>query len=264
MMKGFGMILATSALLCVAGCNTGSNDAKPTAEAKGATEHEAKAPAPQKPATEPAKAAQPAAAQPAAAVGAVTTPEQQTYPLDAIKAVPEDCASPEVLLASAPKSVGADYAWNVTRQALLANQQFHVVAGAPSAPGEVELAPYGYNDGAYALVARCKDGGTCNRLAAMYKAIVRSSNPQVVCGNRIQGISGAPVSSFRWSTDPKANLPQDGEVQAMCARLSACTIATDHATPGDPFLECQKAPSKFKTECAQRYPCAEVLACTGK
>lgn len=270
MVKVVQTIVATTALF-VAACNMGSSDVKPTTETKSAATPEAKAtnaaPA-NAPANAPATAkanAAVATAQPATGTQpAVATPQQQTYPLDAIKAVADDCTSPQVLLATAPKSVGPDYAWHVTRQAMLANQQFKVVNYMPTLPGEVYIGPYGYTDGAFALVARCSDGATCNRLAAMYKAIVRSSRPQVVCGTPIQGISSTPIGSFRWDADPKANLPRDGELQALCARLSACTIASDQSTPGDPFLDCQKAPAKFKTDCAKRYPCAEVIACAGK
>jgi hypothetical protein len=185
--------------------------------------------------------------------------------MDGIKTIPDDCTRPEVLLATAPKSVGPDYPWHVTRQALLANQQFKVVhEHPPDAPGQIAVTAWGYGDNAYALVALCADGATCNRLAAMYKAVVRSSHAQVLCKTPIAGISNSPVNTFRWSDDPKSNLPQDGELPALCARLSACSIATDQSTPGDPFLECQKAPSKFKTDCAKRYPCAEVIACMGK
>lgn len=76
---------------------------------------------------------------------------------------------------------------------------------------------------------------------------------------------GAPAgrgAATARATDPKQNLPTD--VIGKCARLSACMIATDRATPGDPFLECQKGPTSFKTDCATRYPCSEVLACAGK
>jgi hypothetical protein len=186
------------------------------------------------------------------------------YELSAIKSIPDNCSTPWVVLATAPKSVGESYPWNISRQALLANQQFKVVSGPPSAPGQIALATHSYNDSAYALVATCKDGGTCNQVAAMYKTIVRSSHPQIACG-KIQGVSSSPVGPpFNWGAEPKANLPAEGDAVALCARLNACMIATDRATPGDPFVECQKAPHKFKTKCATRYPCAEVLACTGK
>src|SRR4051812_28932432 len=80
------------------------------------------------------------------------------YPLSAIKPIPDDCTTPSVLLATAPSSVGSSYAWHITRQAFLANQQIHVVQGEPTARGEVHLAPYAYGASSYALVGTCKDG----------------------------------------------------------------------------------------------------------
>lgn len=264
--------LGCASMLACAACNMGSPDVKPTAETRNAAGSEAKpasngnaASGQTNTTTAKANVQGGSANQPAAAQQPVVTPGQQTYPMDGIKTIPDDCGRPEVLLATAPKSVGSDYQWNVTRQALLANQQFKLVYDhPPDAPGQISVIPWGYGDGAYALVAMCADGATCNRLAAMYKAIVRSSHPQVLCKQPIQGISKDPVGTFKWSDDPKANLPQDGDLQAQCARLNACMIATDQSTPGDPFLECQKAPAKFKTDCAKRYPCAEVIACMGR
>jgi hypothetical protein len=190
-------------------------------------------------------------------------PAPAGYPLTDIKTIADNCATPMALLATAPESVGDSYAWAISRQALLANQQFRVTGADPAAPGEVHLATYKYNN-AYALIATCKDGGTCNNLAAMYKAIVRSSHPQVICG-KMNGLSSSPVGSgFGWAGDPRQNLPSAGDAVAACARLDACQIATDRSTPGDPFLECQKAPAKFKTDCAGRYPCSEVLACMAR
>lgn len=253
--------IALAALLGGAGCQGGSSEAKPEGQAAAPAKGEA-APAKQGQQGSAAKPAVGSGQDGKPAVVAAPAPAKG-YDLGAIKAIPDNCSSPSVILATAPKSVGPDYEWAISRQALLANQQFKVVGGAPGAPGEVSLAPYQYNDNAYALVARCQDGGTCNQLAAMYKAIVRSSNPQVICGT-VQGIGGSPVGSFRWEGTPQGNLPGEKETIAACARLSACQIATDRATGGDPFLECQKAPQKFKRECATRYPCAEVLACLGQ
>ena len=250
--------LAVSGLLAAA---CGNNDsARPEPGSTGA-----QAPQPNPPST----GAAPGGGQFAASPGQTGNPASPApaapakgYPRDSIRAIPDSCASPVVLLATAPGSVGDDYAWPISRQALLANQQFKVTSGDPAVPGEVQLVTYKYNSSAYALVAKCKDGGTCNDVAAMYKAIVRSSNPQVVCG-KLNGLSAAPVGrGFGWNADPRQNLPTD--VVGKCARLNACMIATDRSTPGDPFLECQKAPMGFKTQCADRYPCAEVLACTGK
>ena len=239
-MKKTTMVLA-AAILAV-GCSNKGGGAAPTADTS-------------KPA--PAKAGvdqtTPSPAKPAAAA--------QGYALDGIKTIPDSCASAHVILSTAPASVGADHPWQTARQALLANQQFKVVDGEPAAPGQVHLGTFDSN-GSFALVAACKDGGTCNQLAAMYKALIRSSHPQVICGH-VPGMSAEPVGAFSFGA-AQQNLPTSGDAIAACARLDACMIATDRSTPGDPFLECQKAPSSFKLRCAEKYPCAEVMACLGK
>jgi hypothetical protein len=190
------------------------------------------------------------------------------YALDAIKTIADNCSSAKVILTTAPANADNRYPWTYTRQAMLANQQFKVVSGPPSAPGQVQFLQFEAGqkgaDGKWpqrTLIAFCADGGTCNQLAAMYKAIVRSSSPQPVCGN-LPGTFGASSPVSIQQGDPKADLPDTNDTIGLCARLSACMIATDRATPGDPGLECQKAPSSFKTACARKYPCAEVLACT--
>lgn len=273
MSKAIGMTCAAMMLFLTACCNMGSGDVKPSTETRSAGTPESKGTPNANAAqgqgntgtTQKVNAAAPTNQPIAAGQQPVATPGQQTYPMDAIKPVPDDCGMTNVLLTTAPKSVGPDYQWHVTRQAMLANQQFKFVSSrVPSEPGEYYIGVWGYGDNAYALVATCGHAPTCNRLAAMYKAIVRSSKPQVLCKTPIQGQSKNQVGTFRWSDDPKANLPQDGDLQALCGRLNACMIASDQSTPGDPFLECQKAPSKFKTDCAKRYPCAEVIACMGK
>jgi hypothetical protein len=208
----------------------------------------------------PAAMTAPSAAASAVAAAPRAAPSATGYSLAAVKTIADNCSSARAILATAPASVGNTYPWNISRQALLANQQLKVVQGAPTAPGQISLATHTYGASALALVASCADGGTCNQLAAMYKAIVRSSHPQVICG-KVPNVSSTPVNSFSWAGSPEGNLPARGDVVAACARLSACMIATDRSTPGDPFLECQRAPSKFKTACATRHPCADVIAC---
>ena len=256
---GKPMLMTTTAVwfACTA-CNTGASNAKPTDESDN---------------TAPSRTTSTAQAiadhgqtnGAGTATASPQSPVKERYPMDGITTIPDECARPKVLLATAPQSVGKDYPWSITRQALLANQQFRVISGyRPDVFGQIALAVTEYEQSSYALVASCADGTTCNRLAAMYKAVVRSSQPRVFCRQTIPGTSRNPVAGFAWEEDPKANLPKDGDLTALCARLSACQISTDPSTPGDPFLECQKAPANFKTDCAKRYPCAEVVACLGK
>lgn len=253
------MLTGTALLFVCAACNSRSSETKPT------TETNAVAPPRQTTATDQSNAAQGPTDSAGTAKPSPPSPAKERYSMDGINAIPEECVRPKVVLATVPQSLGKDYPWSITRQALLANQQFRVISGyRPDVLGQISLASWEYGEVSYALVAVCADGTTCNRLAAMYKAVVRSSDPKVVCAQRIQGMSRNPVGTFQWEEDPRANLPKDGDLVAACARLSACMIATDPSTPGDPYLECQKAPASFKTDCAKRYPCSEVLACTGK
>ncbi|MCC6526447.1 MAG: hypothetical protein IT373_27615 [Polyangiaceae bacterium] len=182
-----------------------------------------------------------------------------SYALGAIRAIPDSCADASVIAANAPLSAGATYHWPWTRQAMLAHPQFKVVTTRPSGPGQVYFEVI-ETDNAEVLVARCADGGTCNRLAAMLKAVVRSSNPQPVCG--ALPVRGQTRPSFLVPPDD-SGLPAPGDSIAHCARLAACTIAANPSVGGDPGMECQKAPAGFKTACAERATCPEVLACAG-
>lgn len=185
------------------------------------------------------------------------------YPMTGIKPLAADCAKPNALLASGPVKLGLEFPWPLPRQAFLAHRAFKIVKGEPAAPGEVRLGTHELKEG-YALVAKCKDADTCNKAAAMYKGVIRSSNPILYCGS-VPGVSAEPKDSgFEWSADPAQNLPKKDETVGNCARLDACWIAQDHNAPGDPFLECQKAPQGFKLDCAQKTTCQEVVKCMGK
>jgi hypothetical protein len=208
-------------------------------------------------ATTTASAAKAGAAPAAAATGG--------YPLTAVKTIADNCTKASVIMATSPKSTTPSDTpgWQWTRQAMLANQQFKIVDGDPVAPMQVKFSVY--DNGTYsALVAACHDGATCNQLAAMYKAVVRSSTPQILCGP-VPGMTGSPQRvDILAAGNPKASVPEKSDIIGLCARLSACMIATDQSTPGNPGLECQKAPHTFKTSCATRYPCSEVMSCVGK
>ncbi len=198
----------------------------------------------------------------------VTDPSQQTYP-DIANKIPDNCASPWVVLATAPNSAGVDYPWTWSRQALLANQQFKVVSGDPSAPGEVTFQVHLASDryqNAWVLVGKCHDGGTCNKLAAMYKAIVKGAQSQPTCGSLPMDLSQATFKkpALRELGNPQNTLPDSNDTIGQCARLQACSVAMDppsKAGKEEIGYECQKSPSKFKTSCARRYPCAEVMKC---
>ena len=98
----------------------------------------------------------------------------------------------------------------------------------------------------------------------MYKAVVKSSNPQVMCGDLPANLGAAKKHVDLLAGDPASNVPDAADTIGKCARVAACTIATKPDTTDDVGINCQKAPTKFKTECATKYPCAEVMACLGQ
>jgi hypothetical protein len=196
----------------------------------------------------------------------VTSPEQQSYSMEGVKKIADNCAKAYVIMSTAPDRVGEDYAWTWARQALLANQQFKVVDGEPQAPGQVSFELHKASDrfqNAWVLVAKCKDGGTCNYLAAMHKAIVKGSSSTPVCGPLPMDLSPTTFKkpTLRAAGFSTNTLPEATDGTGLCARLHACTIAMDTSKATNIGFDCQKAPSKFKTACARNYPCQAVMDC---
>jgi hypothetical protein len=189
------------------------------------------------------------------------------YPLSAIKSIPDTCPSPRVVVAVAPSNDANHYAWTATRQAVLANPQFKVVSTPPEARGEVnfrqiETGQSGVdgNGAMRTLIAYCKDGDTCNRFAAMHRAVVRSSDPRPICGDLPGTSNEYQIVDIQWN-GTRTDLPKARDTLGQCTRLGVCMITADPSTPGDPARECQASPASWKLLCALKPSCAEVLAC---
>jgi hypothetical protein len=197
-------------------------------------------------------------------IRALHVPPAGGYSRALIRPLPDDCATPWVILTTTGEASGDSYAWPVTQQVFRANRQFRIVPGEPLAPQQVHLAPYKYLPTGYALAARCADGATCNDVAAMYRAIVRSGVPPQLTCRKPDTIADAPVGIFQWSTDDKENLPAASDKVGLCARINACAIAVDRTVEGDPFVECQREPRRYKLACATRDPCVQVLDCLAR
>jgi hypothetical protein len=181
----------------------------------------------------------------------------------AIAALAADCKTPRVLVTTQPvdpKAAPTDY-WVFTRQAMLAAPDFKVVTKAAK-PGEVtfKAVDLGSDKKSKALVAECADAATCNKLASTLKKLVPSSSPQTSCGEPAN--TSAPAAAEIQTKGVLGDLPKTGDTRALCARLSACTLAGDSPTSGDPGVECQASPAKFKTACATKLSCDEVVKCT--
>jgi hypothetical protein len=183
--------------------------------------------------------------------------EKRDYPLGELKPLADDCASPWVGLASAPRSEGPLFSWPWVRQTLHAHPVFRGVIAAPTRPNEVELWVID-GDPTLTLFARCWDADTCNRLAAMFQAVIRSSRPTLSCGEVPLG--GDRLPAFVLPADGQW-LPAADDWVGACARINACRIALDPAIPGNPGLECQRNPAGYDLRCARRPHCREVVGC---
>ena len=184
-----------------------------------------------------------------------------------VKTVPDHCSDAKAVLAVITDKVysGPGFEWKWARQVMLANPQLTVVPHAALTPGQVSFQDYNFGtSGAKALVAVCGHGGTCNQVAQAYKRIVRSSKPSVYCGP-VPGLGREASGVMMWRDGgPRANLPENGDTISQCARLAACALVKDSTIPGDPGLECQRAPSGFRLACARKGTCADVNACAGR
>ena len=183
--------------------------------------------------------------------------ERRSYPMGKLKPLADDCATPWVGLASAPRSNGPLFTWPWVRQTLFAHPGFQVVLEAPRQPAEVQLVVV---DGGATLTlfARCWDAETCNRLAATVQAVMRTSRPTLSCGEL--PLAGERLRAFVLPEDGSW-LPAEGDWVGACARINACRIALAPETPGNPGLECQGKPAAFDLGCAQRPACRDVVAC---
>jgi hypothetical protein len=180
------------------------------------------------------------------------------YPFTGVTPIPDDCAAPSVTLTTAPRKMGWGYAWTWTRQAMLANPQFQIVEGAPARAMQVRLDMYEIPEG-FALVALCKDGATCNKLAAMYRSTVQTCNPQLHCG--ALPIAGAPRTPALVPADGQWLPVEDADTVGRCARIGVCLRVQHEHFKGNPGVACQSAPTQFKVDCAKKATCAEVVAC---
>ena len=249
--------------LAAMGCDQGTAPAPDTASTAKATAKATATATATSTATASAAATATATAAPSGSAAVAAPVGELKYPLTAIKPLADSCGKCSVILGTAPVNKDNLYGWVFVSQAMAAHPQFKLLfPGEPTAPMEIQFQMFEAGDGkapakAMAVVALASDGPTCNKLAAMYKGVVRSSSPQLFCGEP-KGVShGKTIDLAGWRAlliDP----------MSKCTRLASCLIAVDPNTPGDPGLECQKAPQKFKTDCAMKDSCAEVAACANK
>jgi hypothetical protein len=187
-------------------------------------------------------------------------PLEIEYPFRGLETLPADCKEPSVVLTTAPTKMGWDYDWMWTRQALLANPQFAIVDWPKKPEKAMQLRLDMYEiPGGFALVGACRDGATCNKLAAMYKSTVPSCSPKLHCGP--VPMKGPARRSNLVPADGEWLPKSDAAVIGRCARIGVCLAVKKEKMGRNPGLECQSNPSRFKVDCAKKATCDEVVQC---
>ena len=224
-------------------------------------------PSPIGPAQAAAASAVAAAAAAASAAQAAESAKPLTqYSTEGLTQIPDNCVDPRVVLTAVPKTHfdSEGFLWRFARQVALANPEFEYLF--QKAPGQRKVffkaAEHKPTKGV-ALLAECNDAKTCMQFAAAYKTVVPTSRPEPICGKAPtigEDVTGPMVLIFG---DPlESSLPAKEDAVSKCVRLAACQAARDKKLEGDPAIDCQKKPSSFKLECAMKFPCSKVLACS--
>ncbi len=241
--------------------------AAPTTAAAAAT------PAATPPATAPqpvataAAAPVPGASAEAVASAAAASAFDGKYALDGIRQIPLNCKFPSVILTAVTQQAfdSKDFEWNFAKQVYVANPQFK--------PSFEQLEP-GANKVLFrahehkptkgmALVASCNSAETCMQVAAVYKIVVPTSRPEVMCGGT-ENLLGMGTDSIVVRGFPPEDLPKKENVVQQCVRLAACQARRDGKLEGDPAIDCQKKPSKFALRCSFKETCDGVMSCVEK
>jgi len=190
------------------------------------------------------------------------------YDQSTITPLPSDCKSPSVLFTVIPKSIHEkpSFRWRFALQVMLANQQLKTrdtVRPHAKSP-EVSFHTAGHTPtGGVGLLARCNNGEACNELMAAYQLVVPTAKLQSWCGDDPKTLSWVRPETLmpppEW--DIETALPARDDPTSQCVRLAACEAQKTGKLVGDPAIQCQKKPGKFKIGCALKYPCAKVLSC---
>lgn len=113
-----------------------------------------------------------------------------------------------------------------------------------------------------AVVARCADVTTCNRLAAMFRAVAPSERVELICG-----VPPATTGGFTRVSELSAErrvIPAatGSPPVAICARLHACAVR--EGTPLPKGFGCSGRVAADLQECAAADSCAKVAACSAR
>lgn len=206
----------------------------------------------------------------AASVASTNEPVKLSdYSQEGLGPLPDNCSSPAVVMMAVPKNYYSSdtFDWRHVRQVALANPDFNIVRNLTGTAGSRDIS-FSENEHkpttGVALVAHCSNSKTCLRFAAAYRTVVPTAKLTLICGPnpnigaRITGGKTVLPETF----DIKGVLPDKKDVQSLCVRLAACKAARDHALGSDETQACMMKPTTFKTNCALKKTCEQVLTCS--
>lgn len=221
--------------------------------------------------TAPSPSSAPAALSAAPAASADADPvARSTSTLPEYPALPETltppCDDPRAVLAVRQQY---DRSGRVRlQQALVAHPEFRVRPEAPTAPMDVsfyetiygvkrfEPAPPGQPMFKEAVIARCFDVPTCERLAAMYRAVSPTDQPRLFCG--VPPATTGGEANVRELAPERLVPPPSPDAAASCARFTACAARLGKPDVGRTACASRAAPIRA---CAAREDCRAVLDC---
>ncbi|HOU89757.1 MAG TPA: hypothetical protein PLU22_01865 [Polyangiaceae bacterium] len=193
-----------------------------------------------------------------------------SYPLDGVRVIADGCASPWAVLTVVvgnPRDNDPKWNWQSSIQALYAHPEFLLTATAPTKPMQIQLLEGPHDDGKnLALWARCLDGVTCNKLGAMYRAVVPTGRPWVYCGagdTKLDQAGSRVLFRDLAALQSEARSRLESDVMSQCMRLGICRRHEDAALAEDVGTACARKPVTFKRECAKQPSCSEVVSCLG-
>lgn len=213
-----------------------------------------------------------AAAATASAVssGTLTSRKTDDFPLDDIRTIADECAEPWVVLTVITPTLrnrSPDWLWNGAVQALFADPRFMLVGGQPAGPMQIAILEGKHGEDNSALWARCSDGATCNKLAAMYRFVTPTARPWVYCGKGDQKVDRAGsrvLFASRAALEAESRAKLDKSVESQCHRIGICYLREKGQAAKDMGRECQMKPSTFSLPCSRKLSCSEVVSCVGK
>jgi len=184
------------------------------------------------------------------------------------KQLHEPCSDPRAVLVVRKENDRSGRIW--VQQALLAHPEFQIVPEKARAPFEVDFYEtiYGVKNFSRdypgqprfseAVVARCADVRTCDRVAAMFHAVSPRDEPELVCGVP-PGTTGGFARVSELSAERRTLPNEKSALVAHCARIHACLAR--QASPRRPPATCAGIANEVLVSCSMSTTCEKLYDC---